>query len=291
MRDALANHNRFASTASPGDEKFSQASQRTYAIFTDQFGREVGAVVEKKTMEPVGPLDFRYTAPLCRGPNHAPIRLYPPRQYVHVTDTMRHRVFVDLESWARDLEEGRVSWLVELRKNAQLMYGEAAPEKVRLSLEGKIPPALLDRVGPMVMPVEFVRAMQAKNRWFLGLKELDGSAPRRPNPSNAQMAALMDLWFSEVQPVMELKDPFTNEAVDPFANESEDAPEPVVEDPMAEQVEYPIMYGPGMWYLSAAHKKAVEAGEAKGFRGNKESALEEIRERQTVAAGTHETWG
>lgn len=46
------------------------------------------------------------------------------------------------------------------------------------------------------------------------------------------------------------------------------APEPEVE-----QVSYPRYYGPGLWYLSAAHEAACKAGDEQGFKGKKDDAI------------------
>lgn len=297
-RDALQHHNpRFASTSSPTDENFSQATVRTYAVFTDQFGREWGADVERKTMQPCGPLAPKFQAPM-----------YPPRQYIHITDTMRMRCFVDLASWLRHLEERHRDYSDVVVREAQRLFTDKYHTAFERLPDGRVKPtndALLHRVGGPPEPFEIVQAMQAKNLWMLGLKDAQGNSPKRPNHP------LVDEWFPEPVEVR-VKDPFTGEVIDdPFATDSGET-EPVGDDPFAEGQKpgggeaekpegdfepheaYPFMYAPGQWHLSEAHHRAQLAGNAKGFRGTGDEARAEIeRMQELVAAGTgiHESWG
>lgn len=294
-RDALQNHNpRFSSVASPTDENFSQSTVRMYAIFTDQFGREWGADVERKTMHPCGPLQPKFHAPML-----------PPREFIRVTDTLRRRVFVDLDAWLRHLQMRHTDYADMAMREAQRLFTDQYHTVLERLNDGRIltkNPALLQRIGGPPEPFEIVQAMKAKNRWILGLKNPDGSTPRRPKHP------LVDEWFPEKVEV-KVRDPFTGDVVeDPFSVDSGET-EPEGEDPLANDFEphpkYPFMFRPGHWDLSEALHRARLAGMAEAFAGNGEQALEELErirelhaahtetvaETEPAGAGVHESWG
>jgi hypothetical protein len=54
--------------------------------------------------------------------------------------------------------------------------------------------------------------------------------------------------------------------------EGEDGETELEPEVNAEGKPYPVMYGPGMWYLSAAHEAAVKAGAAEPFKGKGDEA-------------------
>lgn len=58
--------------------------------------------------------------------------------------------------------------------------------------------------------------------------------------------------------------------------------EPEADDDEVDEVHveenYPLMYGPGLWYLSAAHEAMVKADRAKPFKGKRDEAVAVIEQ-------------
>jgi len=227
-------------TSGANQEGYSQATERTFRIFRDQHGREYGADVEKSTNHPCGPVSPRFRAPM-----------YPPEYYMVIVDTIRSLLHIDYERWLSDLARAHEDYATEMFTAAVDMYADKAADAV-----DKKPRALLMRVGPPPMAMEPIQAMAAENPWMLGRR-------------GAVKPKLAALYFPEV-PVpqyttVEETGIVTRKFDDPFAEG-----EPVA------VIEYPYMYAPGRWYLSAQHRNQVEAGLTDAFKGKRDDALAEI---------------
>lgn len=241
-----------------GAEQWSQASTRTYAVFTDQWDREWGADIEHRTQHPCGPLAARFRAPI-----------YPPQKYIVITNTMRRLVRIDLHQWIRDLQEAALQWSQYRDRMAMSMFGAKAHEAIS-DAEGNMHPALINVIGRRPMPIEVVQAMIHGNKWALGLKNPDGSSPTKPAKAPRD-------YFPDVEQ-LRARDPFALEH-DPWAEEQGGGQAAVV----GSYVNYPHNFAPGKWFLSAEHQVAYEAGEAPAFQGKKVDALEAIKNGQVPA--------
>lgn len=218
---------------------FSQATVRTFRVFTDQHEREWGADCEKETNHPCAPLSPNFSAPL-----------YPPSKYIVITDTVRARIIIDYARWMDDLREAHHDYQLECYHVASGFYAEKAAEAVQ-----KMPPALRMAVGAPPQPVEPVQACAANNPWMLGV------------PGAEKPAAAKRFFPDPVIPQYREQAGMTVVVVDdPFADDAPDV------DPGRE---YPHNYAPGRWYVSRQHENQVTADLAKGFRGTKEEAIAE----------------
>lgn len=230
------------------EEKFSQADQRSYRVFTDQHGRKWGADIEKKTQHPCGPM-----APMFQAP------MFPAQKFLKVTDAAAGLITIDYDAWILELQQAHLDYLAWAREEAFKMFGEMGTK----ALEDRHP-GLMARVGEAPEPVERVKAAKAGNRWVLGIPMPDGSPAPRP--------AKADLYFPPAK---------KKEEVDPLADEGSSEPE--VEE---YAIDFPHMYAPGRWWLTRDHMIACKAGVEKGFQGNKEDAIEaaSLRESEPVTA-------
>lgn len=142
------------------EQKFSQASQRSYRIFRDQHGRKWGADIETKTQAPCGPLSPRFSAPLI-----------PPQKYLKVTDVAAAEITIDYDQWLADEDAARAEWQERLRQQAYHLYRDKAMDAIQ------DPPAdLLARIGRSPEPRErILAARDGKGKpghdWILGFSD------------------------------------------------------------------------------------------------------------------------
>lgn len=253
-------------TASPTDDKFSQASTRAYRVFTDQWGREFGADVEKNTMHPCGPYQARFTAPIM-----------PSQKYFVITDSMLGRIVIDVHRWRKDLLQAKLDWDMQCQEWAHKIGGTNYLRLIKDPDTGKIATELLQIVGVEPTNVEIVHAMMAGNRWVLGLRNPDGSYPAKPGAAKT--------FFPDAVVVPDVpSDPWG--ADDPW-KEQEDGP-------ANEVLDYPHEYSPGYWYLSDAHHLSHSMGESAAFTGTRSEAEEAIKLGRVPEPEKHDidpSWG
>ena len=233
------------------DEKFSQASMRMFRIFTDQWGREYNADCERKTQHPCGPYAARYRAPL-----------HIPAKYIVIVDTVRAKVVVDTHRWIADLLDEHDMYWREVHYWAKQKAGVKALDLYNRQ-EGRVDAQLLPFVGIAPMPIEVIQAMRAGNRWILGLP-LDNGRPA-PKPK-----AVPREHFPDDEQI-KARDPFRER--DPWAEKGAELSTVVPEKNTAEPENYPHMYAPGRWWLSAEHRADCIADKRPAFVGKKDAAI------------------
>ena len=232
------------------DEKFSQASLRMFRIFTDQWGREYNADCERKTQHPCGPYAARYRAPL-----------HIPAKYIVIVDTVRAKVVIDTHRWIADLLEEHAMYWREVHIWAKEKAGVKALDLYDREA-GRVDPQLIPFVGTAPMPIEVIQALRAGNRWLLGLP-LDNGQPA-PKPKAAPREHFPDAE------TLRARDPFRER--DPWAEASEPEVTPPPTKNTAEPENYPHMYAPGRWWLSAEHRADCIADKRAPFVGKKVEA-------------------
>lgn len=146
------------------NDKFSQASVRSYAIFRDQHGRKWGADIEQKTGAPCGPLSARFSAPIM-----------PPQKYLKVTDVAARELTIDYEAWLGDLETAHMEYDQRRTMIAVTMYNERAHDAIE-----KKDPALMQRVGPPPQFLEPIMAAVEGNGWILGFDGFEMPEEAKP---------------------------------------------------------------------------------------------------------------
>lgn len=240
-----------------GKENYSQASSRGYRIFTDQYSREYGADVENNTQHPCGPWQPRFRAPLM-----------PHNKYLVIVDTVRGKLILDIWRWRDDLVTAHEDYRQQcIEWHQKLGLGRTGvpiwdPET------GELEPQIRTYVGQKPMELEVLDAMLAGNRWLLGIPNVDGSMPEKPQ------AALR--FFPDRDPDAPTRiDPLTgfDAPIDPWAEGTEAGEEARAPKPEAKvDLTFPYHYGGGWWWLSAEHKANYEKGESQGFKGTQEEA-------------------
>ena len=232
------------------DEKFSQASLRMFRIFTDQWGREYNADCERKTQHPCGPYAARYRAPI-----------YPPAKYIVIIDTVRAKVVIDTHRWIADLIDEHGMYWREVHTWAKEKAGVKALDLYNRET-GRVDPQLLAFVGIAPMPIEVIQAMRAGNRWLLGLPLDNGQPASKPKAAPRE-------FFPDAETLRE-RDPFRER--DPWADDGAELSTVVPAKNTAEPQNYPHMYAPGRWWLTAAHRDECLADKRAPFVGKKAEA-------------------
>lgn len=258
------------------DAKYSQATERVYRIWTDQWGREWGSDCEKRTMHPCGPFSSRFTAPLA-----------VPQKYVVITDSIRAKIWIDTRRWIYDLIDAHRAYWTEVQKQASRIAGTQS-FKLYDQSRNFVDDDLLRLVGKPPLPVEVLQAMRAGNRWILGLPMPDGSPAAKPE------AAPRDYFPDQLD--IEREDPLREH--DPWgeATISEEEAARIAMGNVA-VLEYPHHYGGGWWWLNDAHRVDCEQGLRPGFRGSKVEAIRaaergELPEDEGAAeTPIHNSWG
>lgn len=145
-----------------------QPDHRRNQRFTDQHGRPWNGTIELKTGHPTGVLEPTWTKGLTQlAPNGArvryaiPLYLIPPTSYV-VPGPDHGQLLVAYIHWINDLKEAWKEYRSRVRSLEVKFHGEKArPESPSAQT--------LDLAGQPPMRVELLLAMQAGNRWALGL--------------------------------------------------------------------------------------------------------------------------
>lgn len=146
-----------------------QPDHRRNQRFVDQHGRPWSGTIEIKTGHPTGVLEPTWTKGLTQlAPNGAKVRyqvpdyLVPDQIYVKPHPTDHGVLFVDYPKMLDDLKEAWRDWQSRVSKTELKFHGDKANPKAPSA-------QTLDLAGAPPQRVELVLAMQAGNRWALGL--------------------------------------------------------------------------------------------------------------------------
>lgn len=147
-----------------------QWQRRRSMVKQDQWGRrwhcEVDMFDPGLTFCGVPTLDGRYKPPPVDIPSK-----YFKRQDPDEPLTLK----IDVRQWRRDTMAAIAQWNSRLGELARLMY----PNDFGQVLANPTS-ELLRQAGPMPIPVEFIEAIEAGNKWVLGIPRADGTAYPRP---------------------------------------------------------------------------------------------------------------
>lgn len=162
----------------------------------DRWGREWHCQVDRNAVrnrdnEP----SFAHVGIPTLGGRYKPVVDIPPK-YLKKQDPEEPTMMnVDLDLWERDLRAAAVHWQDAMRDWAKKMYPNTFGEAL-----ANPPAELLQVSGPMPLPVEFVHAMKAGNKWVLGIPKPDGSYYPRPKWATDELMeryhALMQSYWS-----------------------------------------------------------------------------------------------
>ena len=141
-------------------EGYSQATNRSFRIFTDQHGRVWGADIENATQAPCGPISAKFKSPLRIA-----------SKYVKLADALRGVLHIDYDHWLTDLDEAHRNYLSEVVRQKRRM----SPAQPHLIKDDN--PDLLLVVGEPPPPIEQVQAALSGNRWVLGISNPDTGKP------------------------------------------------------------------------------------------------------------------
>jgi hypothetical protein len=144
-----------------GTRKKGQADKRTYFEFTDNHGRKFGASVEKDTMHPTGSM-----TPI----GHIEHSFFP-LDMQFVSFGALGKMHIDYDNWEAMVVDAHKNFENRLHDTASAM----SPLDMGASHIANRPPALVKMMGPAPVPVDFVRASRAGNKWILGIPKPDGS--------------------------------------------------------------------------------------------------------------------
>lgn len=205
-----------------------QFDRRDRRFPTDQHGRHYFSNVEKGTGHPIGA-----PAPIIDPRFHAEVRgaekaleysewlrshqmwpfapVIPPINYIEVHPVDSGMVLVNYDRWELDIQNEWKEWESRLTDTAKIHYKD---EALRILESGKLPPRLLELVGPKPIDLRIIRACkQGKSRWILGLPDNDGA----PVPSPAWAAELFPRPIARKQ-----ENEFTDDG-ELFGDEEEEA--------------------------------------------------------------------
>lgn len=162
-----------------------QHERRQSSLWTDQHGREWHCEIDISSQRPV-------SIPTPTGGFKPPIAT--PEKYLKPHPKSFGRFVIDYAQWKMDLMERESERTRTLIGLAEAMFGEKAPS----ALEAP-PPSLLNKVGAGPLPIEFVMAMEAGNKWALGLRRTDGTLYPQPSWVTADLlrrwkAATRTVW-------------------------------------------------------------------------------------------------
>ena len=134
---------------------FSQATNRSYRIFTDQHDREWGADIENKTQAPCGALSARFKSPLRIA-----------QKYLMLINPQSGKIEINYPLWIGELKQAHTDYaytrLMEKRRMSPANWRDI-PDNDQ---------GLLDVIGAPPPPVQQVLAAQAGERWVLGLDDV-----------------------------------------------------------------------------------------------------------------------
>ena len=136
-------------------EGFSQATNRSYRIFTDQHDREWGADIENKTQAPCGALSACFRSPLRIA-----------QKYLMLINPQAGKIEINYPLWIGELKQAHTDYaytrLMEKRRMSPANWRDI-PDNDQ---------GLLDVIGEPPPPVQQVLAAQAGERWVLGLSDV-----------------------------------------------------------------------------------------------------------------------
>lgn len=171
-----------------------QPDHRRQQRFTDQHGRVWNGTIELKTGHPTGVLEPTWTKGLTTiAPNGAkvryavPVYLIPPTSYVKPGPD-HGQLIVDYALYKNDIREAWKEWRNRVRSLEVKFHGDKAnPEKPSAQT--------LDLAGQPPQRLELIMAMEAGNRWALGL------SPRMPSWAKPMIpqAALDEMDFPDAE--------------------------------------------------------------------------------------------
>lgn len=143
-----------------------QHERRTSSIWTDQHGREWHCEIDISSQKPV-------SIPTPTNGFRQPIPT--PEKYIKPHPKNFGRFVIDYPQWKMDILERDSEYTRSMIGLAEAMFGEKAPDALKAP-----PPSLMNKLGSRPLPVEFVMAMEAGNKWALGLRKPDGSLYPKP---------------------------------------------------------------------------------------------------------------
>ncbi len=139
----------------PNGRELAQHERREFALFTDQFGREWGAVIDVIARGACSAIN----------PHNFTDRLQVPQKYL-MADTVRRKLDVQLQRYLEDLEYGHKVYNDQLMDDAFQLFGDKAPQAIE-----ERSPALLRLTGEPPQPTAPVKAAIAGNKYVLGLSD------------------------------------------------------------------------------------------------------------------------
>jgi hypothetical protein len=129
-----------------------QSRKRSYKIYTDQHGRQWGAIIENRTGDPCGPLEAQFHAPVL-----------PLDKFVTINSRF-NKLTIRYADIILDIQDANNDWEASLREHARKMYGMGAAAVIQSPT-----PELLDLVGPRPKAHrEIWEAAMQDNKWILG---------------------------------------------------------------------------------------------------------------------------
>lgn len=161
-----------------------QSRKRSYAIYTDQHGRQWGAIIENKTGDPCGPLEPHFKAPAV-----------PPSEFIHV-DSRQRKLTIRYADIILNVDQAYIDWDDSLREHARKMYGMQASKAI-----ADPPPELLDLVGPKPNTHrEIWEAALTGNKWILGFASTKPSWAEEFFPERPQVQVREQLQITREYP-------------------------------------------------------------------------------------------
>lgn len=171
-----------------------QSRKRSYAIYTDQHGRNWGAIIENRTGDPCGPLEPQFAAPVQAMDRFITINSRQRKLTIRYAD-----IILDIQQANRDWEES-------LREYARKMYGMDAAKQI-----ASPSPELLDMVGPRPRGQrEIWEAAMQGNKWILGFSSAKPAwaeefFPDKPAVQEAQKLVLTGRTYADAEDEKSLK--------------------------------------------------------------------------------------
>lgn len=132
-----------------------------YARFTDQHGRQYGAVIEGATGAPTGPIDFLHRTPAGNLPPWI-----PAGKYLVFDPVNQGRLTIDYAQAVADREAEIADWRQLLVKFATASGGTRAIEEIESPS-----PGMILMIGPKPEGPEIVEAASQGNKWALGFSD------------------------------------------------------------------------------------------------------------------------
>ena len=147
--------------------EFQQPKDRDGSEFHDDFGRPYDVTLDRRTMDPVGPVTPMFEAPF-----------YVPPQHLVPVDPVTNkrtlgRLFIAFDAWERELREAQEQFDASIRSIAQKSFTELASDIIDNPTKY---PRVMALAGRPPLSPRFVQALRAGNPWATGARpELDPS--------------------------------------------------------------------------------------------------------------------